>query len=302
MGGNRRQHVAGTGREARKSAKMLPLLLFLAGSLSLCTSCRKAELDETVSPVELDSFEPEATPETAAPEVHRLRTHIVAKYPHRRDAFTQGLLWHDGFLYESTGQYGQSSLRKVRLKDGKVLALEPLEPRIFGEGLALVGDSLIQLSWRSGRALRWDLESLEHEDTLSYSGEGWGACFDGDALVTSDGSAQLKFRDPQTLEVRRKVDVRKNGRAIYRLNELECVGSEVYANVWQKNEIVRIDAKTGRVTASIDASGLLSGSDAAGTDVLNGIAFVPETGHFLLTGKLWPYLFEVDFVPLEEAD
>ncbi len=281
---------------------MLWFVLLLSGWLSLCASCRRAELEETVSPVELDTFEPSAPAAQAARELPSLRPHIIAKYPHRRDAFTQGLLWHDGFLYESTGQYGESSLRKVRLKDGEVLALQSLDPRIFGEGLALVGDSLIQLSWRSGKALRWDLETLEHEDTLSYGGEGWGACFDGESLVTSDGSAQLKFRDPQTLEVRRKVDVRKNGRAIYRLNELECVGSEVYANIWQRNEIVRIDPKTGQVTASIDASGLLSRSDAAGTDVLNGIAFVPETGHFLLTGKLWPYLFEVDFVPIEEAD
>ena len=302
MDGNPRASAVSSRSARRKSANMLSLGLLLAGLIGACASCRTSNDQETVYPVELDTLEPSAPGQAMAQELAILRPRIIAKYPHRRDAFTQGLLWHDGFLYESTGKYGESSLRKVRLKDGKVLASERLDPTLFGEGLALVDDSLIQLSWRSRKALRWNLETLEQEETLSFDSEGWGACFDGESLVTSDGSAQLKFRDPKTLKVRSKVDVRKNGRAVYRLNELECVGPDVYANIWQRDEIIRIDPKTGRVTASIDASSLLSRSDAAGTDVLNGIAFVPETGHFLLTGKLWPYVFEVDFVPVEEAD
>ena len=200
-------------------------------------------------------------------------------------------------MYESTGQYGRSSLRKVRLEDGKVLAQRKLETRFFGEGLSLVGERLVQLTWRSGLAFVSDLATLEELATLRYDGEGWGLCYDGTALVMSNGSSILEFRDPKSMALLRKVSVSKNGRLVQKLNELECVGSEIYANIWQRNEIVRIDPKTGHVTASIDASGLLSRIEAMRADVLNGIAYKPESKTFLLTGKLWPQVFEVELVP-----
>lgn len=266
----------------------------LAAGIVLAPRLRESS-DETVSPVEIASDETRRS--VAASIVEELEVRVVRRYPHADDAFTQGLIWHGGVLYESTGQYGHSSLRRVRLEDGEILAERRLEPQLFGEGLAVVGQHLIQLTWRAGVAVVSDLGSLEERKRLRYPGEGWGLCFDGDALVMSDGSAVLKFRDPETMELVREVTVSKNGRPVPRLNELECVGSDVYANIWQRQEILRIDAETGRVTGSIDASNLLSRREALRADVLNGIAYKPETDTFLLTGKLWPHVFEVELVP-----
>jgi glutamine cyclotransferase len=251
--------------------------------------------DEVVAPVTITpTEEPGPQPE---PPVEALRVHVLREFPHRSDAFTQGLLWHDGAIYESTGQYGESSLRKVRLDDGKVLAERAIDPALFAEGLALVDGRLIQLTWRAGLALVSDLETLEQLKTLRYRGEGWGLCYDGSSLVMSDGSSILEFRDAASLEVIREVTVTKNGRAVPRLNELECVGTDIYANIWRSDEILRIDARTGRVTASIDASGLLTRLESIRADVLNGIAYKPDSKTFLITGKLWPHLFEVELVP-----
>lgn len=251
-------------------------------------------VEETVTPVEITPSDGSTAP--PASTIEQLRVRVVAKYPHARDAFTQGLLWHDGVLYESTGRYGKSSVRRVRLEDGEVLAERGLDPGFFGEGLALVEDRLVQLTWRSGVAVVSDLESLEREDLLHYPGEGWGLCFDGEALVMSDGSSILEFRDPASMELIREMTVWRGDRPVRKLNELECVGDDVYANVWQSDEIVRIDAETGRVTAVIDASGLLTTLESLRADVLNGIAYKPDTDTFLLTGKLWPHVFEVELV------
>jgi glutaminyl-peptide cyclotransferase len=266
----------------------------IAVGVALGPGFRK-QADETVAPVDITPKE--TSRNVSAPAIEELRPRVIRKYPHGTDAFTQGLIWHDGVMYESTGQYGHSSLRKVRLENGQVIGQRKLEPRFFGEGLARVGDRLIQLTWRSGLALVWDLSTLEQRKTLRYSGEGWGLCYDGTALVMSDGSSILEFRDPESMALLREMSVLKNGRPVRKLNELECVGSEIYANIWQRNEILRIDAKTGRVTATIDASGLLSRIEAMRADVLNGIAYKPDTKTFLLTGKLWPHVFEVELVP-----
>ena len=251
--------------------------------------------DETVAPVELTPRE--TAGHAAALDFERLRVQIVATYPHSVDAFTQGLLWHDGAMYESTGRYGRSSLRKVRLEDGEVLQERSLASRVFGEGLARVGDRLIQLTWRSGLAIVSDLTTLQEQDTLRYLGEGWGLCFDGTALVMSDGSSMLELRDPESMELLGEMSVLEDGHPVQKLNELECVGPHIYANIWQSDEILRIDRRSGRVTASIDASGLLSRSESRRADVLNGIAYRRESDTFLLTGKLWPHVFEVKFVP-----
>ena len=252
------------------------------------------QVDETVTPVQISPSDESQAPVASA--IEQLRVRVVAKYPHARDAFTQGLLWHDGAMYESTGRYGRSSLRRVRLEDGEVLAERSLDPSFFGEGLALVDDRLVQLTWRSGVAVVSDLESLEPQEMLRYPGEGWGLCFDGADLVMSDGSSILELRDPDTMALLREMTVWRGERPVRNLNELECVGDDIYANVWQSNEIMRIDAKTGRVTAVIDASGLLTAIESLRSDVLNGIAYKPDTDTFLLTGKLWPHVFEVELV------
>ncbi len=230
--------------------------------------------------------------------VERLRVEVLARHPHDSGAFTQGLLWHDGRLYESTGLRGHSSVREVDLPSGRVLRERRLDATLFGEGLARVGSELIQLTWTRGVALRWGLADFSPKGRFGYQGEGWGLCFDGRWLVMSDGSEWLTFRDPTRFEARRRVRVTLHGRPVRRLNELECVAGAVYANVWTTDRIVRIDPESGRVTALVDASGLLpAGKRPAGADVLNGIAWIPERARFVLTGKRWPWLFEVRFVP-----
>ena len=221
---------------------------------------------------------------------------VLETTPHDSEAYTQGLLWHDGHLYESTGQYGQSELRRVDLATGEVLASRALSPDQFGEGLARVENRLIQLTWQQGVALVWDREELEELGRLHYSGEGWGLCFDGRHLVMSDGSSVLAFRDSDTFELVREVEVRLRDGAVGRLNELECVEGWIYANVYTTDWIVKIDPQSGRVEGLIDASGLLAGEDAKGTGVLNGIAYDEEQQIFYLTGKMWPKLFAVHFV------
>lgn len=231
----------------------------------------------------------------APPE--RFRVRVVRRYPHDTSAFTQGLLWHEGHLYESTGLRGRSTLRKVDLETGEVLRRRDLDRALFAEGLALVGTRLIQLTWQSGQAHVWNLEDFRHERTFRYQGEGWGLCHDGQHLVMSDGSSRLVFREPDTFRAVREVTVRREGRALRQLNELECVDGAVWANVWQTDELVRIDPASGRVTAVVDASGLLSDEEELDVDVLNGIAWIPERQRFVITGKLWPHLFEVELVP-----
>jgi glutaminyl-peptide cyclotransferase len=226
-----------------------------------------------------------------------LRVQVVRTNPHDRNAFTQGLIWRDGVLYESTGLVGRSSLRKVDLTSGTVKQQVTVPEPYFAEGLADVGNRLFQLTWQHGRVFVYDKNTLNRVSELGYTGEGWGLCHDGRALVMSSGSDALTVRAPDTFSVTRTVKVTRAGRPVDRLNELECVGGDVYANVWTTETIVRIDMKTGQVTATIDASGLLAAAERQGIDVLNGIAYDPADQTFLITGKLWPKLFRVKFVP-----
>ena len=240
---------------------------------------------------------------TAAPGVERLAVRVVARYPHDPEAFTQGLLWHDGALWESTGVHGSSSLRRVDLATGVVEERAPLPPEVFGEGLALAGGRLVQLTWQEGRAFFWDPAGLALLEEKRYSGEGWGLAWDGARLVQSDGTSTLTFRDPVSFAALGRQQVTLGGRPLARLNELEVAGAALWANLWGSDDIVRIDPATGRVTGRVDASPLRVEAEAAAArlgrriDVLNGIAWRPETGTFLLTGKLWPLLFEVELVP-----
>lgn len=232
-----------------------------------------------------------------------LRVELLETRPHDPEAFTQGLQLVDGVLYESTGLNGRSSVRHVDPESGEVGLRHELDEVHFGEGLALAGDRLWQLTWQSGKAFVYDRDTLEPLAAHDYAGEGWGLCHDGRRLVMSDGGAELAFRDPETFRETGRVRVTLDGQPIGNLNELECVGDEVWANVWQTPRILRIDPASGRVTGIADLSPLVEDARrAAGSapiDVLNGIAYDEAAGTFLVTGKLWPRLYEVRFLPAE---
>lgn len=240
--------------------------------------------------------------------LERLRVEVVDTFPHDSSAFTQGLELHEGLLYEGTGLHGASEIRVVAPETGQVQQSLPLPAEMFGEGITLVGDRIWQLTWQEQTAFLRDRATLAELNRVSYSGEGWGICYDQprDRLVMSDGTDRLTFRDPATFESLGTVQVTRDGEPLVRINELECVGEQVWANVWMTDEIVRIDPASGAVTAVVDATGLLPEPDRAGADVLNGIAAAPGlTGvgaaddTFLVTGKLWPTMFLVRFVPAD---
>lgn len=222
---------------------------------------------------------------------------VLNVYPHDTTAFTQGLEIHDGQLYESTGQYGKSELRQLNGPNGAIKQQVAVGDRYFAEGLTRVGDVLIQLTWQTGVALVYDVNTFQQVGQFTYTGEGWGLCYDGANIWMSNGSAELTVRDARTFAEIRRVPVTLYGQPVTRLNELECANGTVYSNVWYSDEIMQIDKLTGRVIGVIDASGLLS-EDERPSDgaVLNGIAYDSRTGHFFLTGKLWPKLFEVTLV------
>ncbi len=222
---------------------------------------------------------------------------IVRAYPHDPAAFTQGLVYADGVLYESTGLYGRSSLRRVALETGEVLQQRDLPAEYFGEGLALFDGRLIQLTWQNNIGFVYDAASFALQQTWTYPTEGWGLTHDGTHLIMSDGSATLRFLDPRTFQAQREVLVTDGGRPVGWLNELEYVNGEVFANVWQTDWIARIDPQTGRVLGWIDLSGLLAPEERQGADVLNGIAYDAQNGRLFVTGKLWPKLFEITLTP-----
>jgi glutaminyl-peptide cyclotransferase len=216
----------------------------------------------------------------------------VRSYPHDSTAFTQGLVWRGGRLYESTGRYGESTLRIVELETGRVIQRVPLGQQYFAEGLAAVGDSLYQLTWKEGVAFIWDAATLRQVAQVQYSGEGWGLTSDGQRLVVSDGSSYLTFVDPATFQVDTTVRVTDGGRPVDQLNELEWVKGEVWANVWHTQHIARIDPRSGQVKGWLDLAALIppvTDQEA----VLNGIAYDEAADRLLVTGKLWPRLYEI---------
>lgn len=278
-----------------------PLALVPAVLLALwaCNPGAPAASSPEAQPAAAATSEPMRTPapERAPQPVERLKVKVLGSVPHDTRAYTQGLVWTDGALYESAGQYRESSLRQVDPKTGQVLRSVAVAPNYFAEGLARVGDRLIQLTWQEGVALLYDLATFERRGELPYSGEGWGLCHDGRRLIMSDGSDALIFRDPASFATIGQVNVTFDGVPVSQLNELECVDGAVYANVYTTQAIVRIDPETGWVTAVIDASGLLTPEEMRRSEVLNGIAYKPETKTFLITGKNWPRMFEVVFEP-----
>jgi glutamine cyclotransferase len=222
---------------------------------------------------------------------------IVNTYPHDPKAFTEGLLFDNGSLYESTGLNGKSWLRKVDLATGKVLQQVDLSEQYFGEGISIFGDKLYQLTWKSYIGFVYNKTTFELFQTFPYNTEGWGMTQDGTHLIMSDGTARLTLRDPKTFEEIGHIDVHDANRPITRLNELEYIRGEIYANIWMTDQIVMISPQTGQVTGWIDLTGLLPPAERAGADVLNGIAYLPQNDRLFVTGKQWPKLFEIRLVP-----
>jgi glutaminyl-peptide cyclotransferase len=231
--------------------------------------------------------------------VQRGTPEIVFTLPHDTAAYTQGLVFHDQLLWESTGKLERSTIRQVDPRTGRVLRSHALPDSVFGEGLALVDSTLVQLTWKTGVAYVYDLDSLSVVRTFRYDGEGWGLCYDGVSLYMSNGSDSLYQRDPKTFSVLRALPVTSGGRPAHRLNELECVGDHVWANVFQEERILEIEKATGRVVREVDGFQLrlASGMPNDGDAVLNGIAYVPDADLFYLTGKLWPKTFVVRMPP-----
>lgn len=222
---------------------------------------------------------------------------VAQRHPHDPQAYTQGLLFHDGFLYESCGGYGRSSLRQVEPKSGHVVKQVRQAPNVFAEGLALHASTLYQLSWRNQRVALYSLPELKSLTTFPYRGEGWGLTSDGGSLIMSDGTEFLRFMDPITFRELRRVRVVQDGRARDQLNELEFVDGRVLANVWKSDEVLVIEPGSGQVTGTIDLSRLLDHLPDDPDAVLNGIAYDTEGERLFVTGKLWPTLFEIRLVP-----
>ena len=219
---------------------------------------------------------------------------VLHVWPHERSAFTQGLVFLDGKLLESTGLNGQSTLRRVDLKTGRVAQQVTVPAEYFAEGLAVLGGRAFQLTWQNHKGFVYDLATFRLEKEFAYEGEGWGLATDGHELILSDGTDRIRFLDPATFEVKRTIRVQIQGRPVDRLNELEYIKGEIFANLWGADWIVRLDPATGEVTGVIDFTGLLAAADRSpGTDVLNGIAYDASTDRLFVTGKRWPKLFEV---------
>jgi glutamine cyclotransferase len=222
---------------------------------------------------------------------------IIRVYPHDRTAFTQGLEYRDGFLYEGTGLHGRSMLRREDLATGKILQKLELPDQLFGEGITVLKGRIIQLTWQSHIGFVYDPRTFGLLRKFSYSGEGWGLANDGHQLYMSDGTAQIRYLDPTSLQELRRITVHEDNQQIEALNELEWVRGELYANVWQRNQIVRIDPRDGTVLGWIDLPGLLTPAEQAdGADVLNGIAYDSTGDRLFVTGKLWPKLFQIRVV------
>jgi glutamine cyclotransferase len=222
---------------------------------------------------------------------------VVRTYPHDPHAFTEGLFLRDGYLYESTGLRGASTIRKVVLETGQVESGRSLPRQYFGEGIIDWKDKLIQLTWQNQVGFIYGIDDFAPRGQFEYAGEGWALTRDDQKIIMSDGTSRLRFLDPETLKEIGGVVVTDEGKPVEQLNELEWVKGEIYANIWQSDRIARIDPATGKVTGWIDLTGLLPPEDQPGTDVLNGIAYDAKTDRLIVTGKEWPRLYEIKLVP-----
>ena len=218
---------------------------------------------------------------------------VIRDYPHDPKAFTQGLQYENGFLYESTGQYGQSSIRRVELETGKVLQIYDLPAHYFGEGLLIWGNRLVQLTWTSGIGFIYDKSSFKLEDQFRYTMEGWGITSDGRHWIISDGTNLLYYMNPSDHKIEKWVEVKEGSTPIRNLNELEYIKGEIFANIWQEDRIARIQPESGEVVGWLYLSDLLSSAERAKADVLNGIAYDEGQNRLFITGKYWPRIFEI---------
>ena len=283
------------------SLTLVGVVLLLGGILLVTATVFSAKMDrhsssEATAPTVTNSTQP--TISYPAPVVGY---RIVNTYPHDPRAFTQGLVFADGVLYEGTGLRGQSSLKKVDLKTGNILQARQLPARFFGEGITIYGNRVIQLTWRARVGFVYDMQTFQLLDTFNYPTEGWGITHDGRSLIVSDGTSTLYFLDPQTFQEVDRLEVHTRDGPVSRLNELEYVQGEIYANVWKTDRIARISPETGEVVGWIDLEGLLRPEDRnRRIDVLNGIAYDVKNDRLFVTGKLWPKLFEIELVVPEK--
>jgi len=280
-----------------RSLTLVGLLLLLAGILLISATVFSAETGrrssaEATAPTVTNSTQPAIS--YPAPVVGY---RIVNTYPHDPRAFTQGLVFADDLLYEGTGLRGQSSLRKVDLKTGNILLNRPLSAQFFGEGITIYGNHIIQLTWRARVGFVYDRQTFQLLDTFNYPTEGWGITHDGRSFIMSDGTSTLYLLDPQTFQEVGRLEVHTRDGPVSRLNELEYVQGEIYANVWKTDRIARISPETGEVVGWINLEGLLRPEDRnRRVDVLNGIAYDVKNDRLFVTGKLWPKLFEIELV------
>ena len=298
-----------TSNRGKRNIKSLLLTVCL--SISLLAACAPAptatsvaELPTATPAVALPAtptLAPQPTPTgTPTPAAHTFTYKVINAYPHDRNAFTQGLVFENGVLYEGTGLRGRSTLRRVELASGDVLQIRKLPDRLFGEGITIFGERIIQLTWQAGVGFVYDKSSFELLEEFNYPTEGWGLTHDGEHLIMSDGTSTLRFLDPETFDEIGRIEVRDKDGPVTRLNELEYVQGEIYANVWQTARIARIAPDTGDVIGWIELAGLLSPEDRGEpVGVLNGIAYDAENDRLFVTGKLWPRLFEIELVSLE---
>jgi glutaminyl-peptide cyclotransferase len=229
------------------------------------------------------------------PTVPEVRPQVLASLPHDTTSFTEGLQRDGTTLWEGTGLAGMSELRELDPDTGALVRSAPLPGKLWGEGIAVTGDTIWQLTYQDGVALRWDKATLKVKKQVALTGEGWGLCYDGNRLVQSDGSATLRFRNPATFAQTGALTVTLDGKPVPQLNELECAGGQVWANVWPTTQLVRINPASGRVTAKVDGGGLLTPEQAQGTDVMNGITWLGGD-EYLVTGKYWPVMLRVRIV------
>jgi glutamine cyclotransferase len=292
--GKSRMSIKATNRHTNNSAPVskrpaikfiLIGVVFISGVAGLNFACSGPAATEKPGPAN-------ANQTTVATQARKDAYDIVGITPHDPDAFLQGLVWYDGGFYEGTGLEGRSTLRRVEYPSGKVVKSINLTPDLFGEGVAQVGDQLMQLTWKSKRGFVYDRESFRLLREFTYDTEGWGLTYDGTNLILSDGSSMLSFIDPQTFKLIRKLPVIMNGHPIDQLNELEYIEGEIWSNVWQTNYILRIDPTTGQVKSYFDMTGLLQ-HPTGHEDVLNGIAYDPQTKRIFVSGKLWPNIYEI---------
>lgn len=279
---------------------LVKIRLTVLALLVMCLGCRTGTLTQRTpnsnSDLQNGAVRQEPSPADAdlAADIPEYSFEVVNTWPHDVKAFTQGLIFYDDALLESTGQYGESSLRKVDVRTGRVLKRINVPAQYFAEGLTLLGGKVFQLTWTTRKGFIYDPQTLQKEGEFTYGGEGWGLTSDGESLIISDGTNQIRFLDATDYRIKRTIEVFDNNRPLRDLNELEYVKGEIYANVWHSERVARIDPQTGKILGWIDLKGLLAPDEQSDPEaVLNGIAYDEAGDRLFVTGKLWPKLFEI---------